>query len=431
MALVKRGVVWHSHFFVNGRRYRQSLHTTDWRRAQALEKELIAQAARGEIAFGGRSLGNLTFVEAAERYLSSRRLELSDATFKKEKQLTVHPCRFFRAERLRNISGDQLLRYREFRASANAGPAIINMEVGVIRRILKKARLWNVVGADIRPLREHRKIGRALTADQKLRLLQRAKARPEWQSVRLAAILALNTTMRGCEIKHLRWGDVDLMNRTLAISKSKTEAGERIIPLNANAYSAILELRDRAKLTGGLELEHYLFPACEHARVDPTKPLRSWRTAWRQLTRAIECPSCGLLQGPAKTCRSLGCQQDITGLKSPLAGLRFHDLRHHAITELAESQASEQTIMGIAGHVSPKMLAHYSHVRLAAKRRALDALAVEPDANVQSDTSVRCYDTKNDTKNEEGNLLWMEVVEENGRHEETRTPDLYRVKVAL
>ena len=66
----------------------------------------------------------------------------------------------------------------------------------------------------------------------------------------------------------------------------------------------------------------------------------------------------------------------IAKVKSALAGLRFHDLRHHAITELAESQASDSTIMAIAGHVSPKMLQHYSHVRLQAKRPALDALSM-------------------------------------------------------
>jgi integrase len=66
---------------------------------------------------------------------------------------------------------------------------------------------------------------------------------------------------------------------------------------------------------------------------------------------------------------------DISKVKSPTAALRFHDLRHHAITELAESQASDQTIMSIAGHVSSKMLAHYSHVRMDAKRKALDALS--------------------------------------------------------
>jgi len=43
---------------------------------------------------------------------------------------------------------------------------------------------------------------------------------------------------------------------------------------------------------------------------------------------------------------------------------------------LAESKASDQTIMAIAGHVSKKMLQHYSHVRLEAKRDALDALTL-------------------------------------------------------
>jgi integrase len=64
----------------------------------------------------------------------------------------------------------------------------------------------------------------------------------------------------------------------------------------------------------------------------------------------------------------------MDGLKSSLAGLRFHHLRHTSITMLAESQASVSTLMAIAGHVSRKMLEHYSHIRMAAKRTALDAL---------------------------------------------------------
>src|ERR1700730_4448507 len=75
--------------------------------------------------------------------------------------------------------------------------------------------------------------------------------------------------------------------------------------------------------------------------------------------------------------------------RSRASGLRFHDLRHHAITELAESSSSDQTIMAIAGHVSPKMLAHYSHIRLAAKRKALDALC--------AGASEAGYDTNNVT----------------------------------
>ncbi len=250
--------------------------------------------------------------------------------------------------------------------------------------------------------------------------------------------LALNTTMRGCELKSLRWSDVDLMGKMLTIRKSKTEAGERVIPLNSVAFAAILELRERAKSFGGLESVHFVFPACENAVIDPKRAQKSWRTAWRQITRAIECPKCGRIQSPAEECRDEKCKADIRKLESPTAKLRFHDLRHHAITELAESQASDQTIMAIAGHVSPRMLARYSHVRLEAKKNALDALSrLDPNRrSSQAETSnaedgQRGYDTKHVTNGENREVAPGELLEKNGRHEETRTPDLYRVKVAL
>ena len=42
--------------------------------------------------------------------------------------------------------------------------------------------------------------------------------------------------------------------------------------------------------------------------------------------------------------------------------------------ELAEKGVPDQTLMGIAGHVSPRMLEHYSHARVEAKRAALNGL---------------------------------------------------------
>lgn len=103
--------------------------------------------------------------------------------------------------------------------------------------------------------------------------------------------------------------------------------------------------------------------------------MKSWRTAWRTLTRSIQCPACGQLERPGTTCRNKACKANIEGLRSATGGLRFHDLRHTAVTMLAESNASEQTVMAIAGHVSRKMLEHYSHIRMDAKRRAVSALA--------------------------------------------------------
>jgi integrase len=51
---------------------------------------------------------------------------------------------------------------------------------------------------------------------------------------------------------------------------------------------------------------------------------------------------------------------------------RWHDTRHTLVTELAESGAGDETIMEIAGHVSRQMLSRYSHIRTAAKRKALE-----------------------------------------------------------
>ena len=50
-------------------------------------------------------------------------------------------------------------------------------------------------------------------------------------------------------------------------------------------------------------------------------------------------------------------------------------IRHTLVTELAESGAGDEVIMSIAGHVSRAMLSRYSHVRMEAKRRALDEIA--------------------------------------------------------
>jgi integrase len=72
-----------------------------------------------------------------------------------------------------------------------------------------------------------------------------------------------------------------------------------------------------------------------------------------------------------------------------LVTFRFHDLRHCAITQLAENGASDPTIMAIAGHVSRRMLERYSHVRMEAKRKALEVLAASSKA--------AGYDTNHDT----------------------------------
>jgi integrase len=412
MALTKRGKTWHTHFFVDGVRYRQSLGTRDWREAQAKEKELIAQATQGRLNASHKGFAKLAFIEAADRYLDGRRLELIESSQTKEKQLLVKPREFYQQKPLSKITTEDVQRYREWRSGTGVGPALINMEIGVIRRILKRAKRWHLVGADLRPLKEPRSIGRALTHDEKLKLLRVAGQHPEWQHAEAAMSLALCTTMRGCEIKRLQWRDIDLLNRTITVRTSKTEAGQRLIPMNDTALEIVLRLRARARALRGTEPQHFVFPACENDHVDPTKGQTSFRTAWRSLTRAIQCPACGKLQRPGKTCTDADCGTDIQKVQSPLAGLRFHDLRHHAITELAESQVSDQTIMAIAGHVSQRMLARYSHVRSEARRQAVAALSsARPQGSWFTGDRTSGYDTNDDTNQVVKEVVPAEVIE--------------------
>ena len=78
--------------------------------------------------------------------------------------------------------------------------------------------------------------------------------------------------------------------------------------------------------------------------VDPTKPMGSWKTSWTAARKAA-------------------------GVE-----VRWHDCRHSFISRLAESQASDATIMSLAGHLSRKMLERYSHTRSQAKLRAIAVL---------------------------------------------------------
>src|SRR5215470_4095315 len=107
MALVKRGKKWHTHFFVDGQRFRQSLETSDWREAQSKEKDLITLAKEGKLGSSAREFARLSFGEAADRYLQGRTLELSESSKKKETHLLTRPRKFFAQQTITKITGEQ------------------------------------------------------------------------------------------------------------------------------------------------------------------------------------------------------------------------------------------------------------------------------------------------------------------------------------
>jgi len=442
---------WNNHglafgdFTIDGVRYRPPLRDPKGRRipfnpdpasaehtaAIRAEEREKAKAEAGILSAHRQSFARLPFIKAAEEYLEERRHGLARYSIRTEQERSRNPKAYFGATRLNRLTADTIRDYIVWRKqqkplrgdAAEISNRTVNMEVAFIRRLLKRAKRLHLVADDLKALPERRDIGRALSLDEKLRLIQTAKAKPEWANARLALALALNTTMRGCELRGLQWRDVSLIDKTLTIRQSKTEAGERVIALNTDALAAILELRERAKGLFGdnLSPDWYVFPSGEGegpkigpnqatVKPDPEKPMTSWRSAWRKIRAAAARgdPEKGIAPMPG------------------LAQLRFHDLRHHAITELAETAASDQVIRSIAGHVSQKMLEHYSHVRLEAKRRALDALATTRPESPNQPASEGGHVINHVINSGEEEFPNVQPIENAGGDDGARTRDLMR-----
>ena len=57
-----------------------------------------------------------------------------------------------------------------------------------------------------------------------------------------------------------------------------------------------------------------------------------------------------------------------------ITNLRFHDLRHEAVSRLVESGLGDQEVAAISGHKSMQMLKRYTHLRAEDLVARLDQL---------------------------------------------------------
>jgi integrase len=376
--IYKRNGHWHLDVTIHGVRYREALDTTDKRVAKDLEKDRIAAIKNGKGASkSGREFARKLFGEAAAVYLEERKPHVSERTMQFEKERLRPLMKHFVERALLRFKAEDIAAYQTARLGAGISPRTVNMETGVLRRMLKRAKVWNAIAEDVKALPERQgTVGKVLPAELKRKLFETAASKPEWLVAHCAAVLAVSTTCRGVELRNLRWRDVDLFNRVASIRRSKSAAGHRTIPLNGDAMAAFARLLERARVVGSSEPEHCVFPTCEGKTIDPTRPQKAWHTSWRSLVNDT-ARRVGREAAREALASRRGLRFAIAAWKraaAPLRGSRFHDLRHQAITELAEAGASDATLMAVAGHMSRRMLEHYSHVRMAAKRAALDKL---------------------------------------------------------
>jgi integrase len=82
----------------------------------------------------------------------------------------------------------------------------VNIEVQVLRQILKASKCWHHLEGEIHSLRERRDVGRALMPDEESKLL--AECAKADSACYTAVMLVLNTAMRKDEIRKLQWNQM-------------------------------------------------------------------------------------------------------------------------------------------------------------------------------------------------------------------------------
>jgi hypothetical protein len=114
-----------------------------------------------------------------------------------EKERLKPLCKHFGDNSLLRFKAQDLAAYQSARLAAGVSGRTINMETGVLRRMLKRARVWNAISEDVRALPERqRSVAKVLPPDLKRKLFEVAGSRPEWMVAHCAAVLAVSTTCR-------------------------------------------------------------------------------------------------------------------------------------------------------------------------------------------------------------------------------------------
>ncbi|EKE02598.1 MAG: site specific recombinase [uncultured bacterium] len=182
----------------------------------------------------------------------------------------------------------------------------------------------------IKPLKEDNIIERHLQKDEELRLLNACTGAYEYMKAIL--ICAIHTGCRKGEILNLKWENIDLQNRYITLTETKS-GKKRDIPIS---YTLLKELES-------LEINkksNYVF-----ANPESGEPYYDIKRPFKAILERAE-----------------------------IEELRFHDLRHTAATRMVASGTDIVTVQDILGHQDLKTTSRYSHPDKERKFKAVEAL---------------------------------------------------------
>jgi integrase len=365
--------VWWYDFIFEGQRVRESAKTRSKTVAKDAERVRRRELEESYNGIKRRDRAKL-FSVAADDWLVLKNLTLAASSQRIERDNLKHLRPHFEKRLVADIQAKDVSRYQEARLAEKASPKTINLEVGTLRAILRRHRVWAEIQQDVRMLAVQDDVGHALTLEEEAALLM-ACLQSRCRCLYLAVMLALNTGMRYSEIRLLRWRQVDFAARMLTVGKSKSPTGTgRAIPLN----SRILGVLDMwAAQFPGRNPSHFIFPREKYGAAgeedtfgftaraviydtDPTRPIGDWKEAWEKAKKRAGA----ILSGKTEE-------------ESELLKCRFHDLRHTAVTRLLEAGIPYPvvaSIMGWSGATAIRMSKRHGHIGNQALRAAAEVL---------------------------------------------------------
>lgn len=286
----------------------------------------------------------MTFGVALDRYLAEVTPTKKESTQRAERLKAVSLRLFFGRYSLAAVNADLVARYRDYRLGEGKKPNTVRLELALASHLFTTViREWRI-GLVQNPVANIRKpsVGegrdRRLSKDEERRL-RKAVATHSNPMLRWIFDLALETGMRSAEITGLTKGQVDLQRRIVRLSKTKNDSA-RTVPLTRHATEVLASAVANPVRPKDTDLVFFGEPGRDGRR----RPY-NFNKAW------------------------LGVKAELG-----VSDLRFHDLRHEAVSRLVEGGLSDQEVAAISGHKSMQMLKRYTHLRAEDLVGRLDSL---------------------------------------------------------
>jgi integrase len=262
---------------VGGRERYESTGTSNKAEAKRRLAVREADALRGKFRLPAANPPR--FKEYGETYLATKKHPNTRSRYQSSFNNLVN---HFGDCKLSNITAEAIDEYKLARLAEGVRAATVNRDLAVLRNMLKLAERKRLIGdspfrtVEFLEERRERRKGHNMTFQEEE--LIHAVAVPH---IRVLLVLDVETGLRiNKEALRLLWEDVDLDREIIRVRESKTQAGEREVPLSKRCKGELLRWREM----WGPVFSPYVFPNPRQ----PAKPLKDVRRAWRAALKAAK-----------------------------------------------------------------------------------------------------------------------------------------------